>query len=169
MKIQKITRRVALSMAAFVLVLSGAQQAAAATATIEGLDASDMVKTVQGTWVYNTKVSFDEPGSYKLTLTNFSFPSAFDAVGVMVSTATQKVADIISYDSVESLSKVFSAGEGSYYLSIFAVSDRALNLGTLGIAFNAATPDEVPLPPALVLLMSGAMTLMAFVRRKTAA
>jgi len=154
-------------IAACVLMLVGAQAALAATATIDGYG-TDLVKTVQGTWTYNTKVNFDEPGAYKLTLTNFSFPGAFDAVGVMVSTAKQNIVDIVSYDRIESLSRLFNVNEGAYYLSIFAISDRQLNLGTLGVAFQAADPSEVPLPPALVLLMSGAMTLMAFVRRKQA-
>ena len=152
-------------IAVSVMILAG-QATLAATATIEGHGAS-LVETVQGTWAYNTKVNFDAPGAYKLTLTNFSFPTAFDALGVMVSTAKQSIVDIVSYDGFGSLSKDFSVDKGSYYLSIFAISDRTLNLGTLGLAFESAHPTEVPLPPALVLLMSGAMTLMAFVRRKT--
>jgi len=155
-------------IAVCVLMLCGTQAAMAATATIEGYGASDLVKTVQGTWAYNTKVNFDEPGAYRLTLTNFSFPATFDAVGVMVSTAKQGIVDIVSYDSLGSLSKLFSVDQGSYYLSIFAISDRQLNLGTLGVAFESVPASEVPLPPALVLLMSGVMTLMAFVRRKQA-
>lgn len=153
-------------IAVFMLAALGSHGAVAATATIDGFGGADMVKTVQGTWAYNTKVTFDEPGAYRLTLTNFSFPAAFDAVGVMVSTASQKVVDIVSYDSIGSLSKLFDASQGAYYLSIFAVSDRTLDLGTLGIAFESANSSEVPLPPALVLLMSGVMTLMAFARRK---
>jgi hypothetical protein len=150
-------------IAAFLLVLAGSQGAVAATATIEGFDSSEFVKTVQGTWAYNTKVSFDEPGAYKLTLTNFKFPNTLDAVGVMVSSATQNFVDIVSYDKAESLTKLFNVGQGSYFLSIFAISDRQLSLGSLGVSFQSA---EVPLPPALILLMSGAMSLMAFVRRK---
>lgn len=155
-------------IAACVLMLCGTPAAVAATATIDGYGTADLVKTVQGTWTYNTKVSFDEPGAYRLTLTNFSFPGTFDAVGVMVSSAKQNIVDIISYDKLESLSKLFNVDGGSYYLSIFAISDRQLNLGTLGLAFESAGTSEVPLPPALVLLMSGAMTLMAFVRRRQA-
>src|SRR5262245_21264804 len=94
-------------IAAFLLVLAGSQGAVAATATIEGFDSSEFVKTVQGTWAYNTKVSFDEPGAYKLTLTNFKFPNTLDAVGVMVSSATQNFVDIVSYDKAESLTKLF--------------------------------------------------------------
>lgn len=151
---------------ALTLVMLGSHQAAAATATIEGIGAGEMVKTVQGTWAFNTTVNFDEPGAYKLTLTNFSFPTAFDAVGVMVSTAKQKVVDIVSYDNMGSISKLFNVDGGAYYLSIFAVSDRQWNLGSLGIAFETPSASEVPLPPALVLMMSGVMTLVAFARRK---
>jgi hypothetical protein len=151
-------------IAVSVLMLAG-QAALAATANIDGFG-SELVKTVQGNWAYNTKVNFDAPGSYKLTLTNFAFPTTIDALGVMVSSATQNIVDIVSYDKAESLSKEFSVNGGSYFLSIFAISDHSLNLGTLGIAFESAAPAEVPLPPALVLLMSGAMSLVGFVRRK---
>ena len=140
--------------------------ASAATATIAGQNASEMVQQVQGTYVYNTRISFDEPGAYKVTLTDFKFPGTFDAVGVMISSAKQKIVEVISYDHEGNLSKLFSADAGDYYLSLFAVSDRQWNLGRFGLAFEAADPSDVPLPPALVLLMSGAMTLMAFVRRR---
>jgi len=156
-------------VAAVVLMVAGSQGAVAATASIEGFDNSNaFVKTVQGTWAYNTKVNFDAPGAYNLTLSNFVFPNSLDAVGVMVSTATQNIVDIVSYDKTESLSKLFNVDQGAYYLSIFAISDRQLNLGSLGVKFESAAPSEVPLPPALMLLVSGAMTLMAFVRRKVA-
>lgn len=149
---------------ALLLMVVGSQGAFAATATIDGFNSSELVKTVQGVWTYNTKVSFDEPGAYNLTLRNFSFPTTLDAVGVMVSTATESIVDIVSYDKPELLTKMFNVNQGAYYLSIFAISDRVLNIGELGVSFTSAT--EVPLPPALVLLMSGCMTLMAFVRRK---
>lgn len=149
---------------AALLVLMGSHGAVAATASIEGFDSPDFVKTIQGTWAYNTKVSFDEPGAYKLTLTNFQFPNTLDAVGIMVSSATQNIVDIVSYDRAESLTELFNVNQGSYFLSIFAISDRQLNLGTLGVNFQSAA--EVPLPPALVLLMSGAMTLLGFARRR---
>ncbi len=142
------------------------QNAAAATASISGQNSNEFVQTVQGTYVYNTTISFDEPGAYKITLTDFNFPNTFDALGVMVSTAKDKVVDVVSYDHEGSLSKYFNADAGQYYMSLFAVSDRQLNLGSFGLVFDAASPAEVPLPPALILLMSGVMTLMGFARRR---
>lgn len=133
-----------------------------------------IVKTVTGVWSYNEKVEFSSSGTYKLNFADLNFGDQFDYVGAMISTSTQKLASITFTNGQPSsmLPLEFQVGEQEYWLSIFAFTNSASSVGTLGLDIDwVSDVSEVPAPPALILMLSSLLGLGSVFRRrqKTAA
>ncbi|MBL0713219.1 MAG: hypothetical protein JJV98_05915 [Desulfosarcina sp.] len=104
--------------------------------------------------------SFDigaTPGSFEATLSDLSYgPLAFDFLGLSISTATQTLGAIESPGSIN-----FSGTPDiTYYANIFGVGAGDFDTGLFGIQIA-----PVPIPPSLIMLLSG-LFLLIVVRRR---
>ncbi len=102
-------------------------------------------------------VADQTPLVYKVTLTDFLFPAAFDFLGVAITTlATDKVAELLAPGMT-----TFNANFGDTYVA-HVLGDAAdpPGAGLFGINITA-----VPIPPSLILLGSSVLGLV-FLRRR---
>lgn len=128
-----------------------------------GDNTNSMVKTVNGAWAYNERLSFSSPGSYSLSFNDLNFADKFEYVGAMISTPTQNLGTIFIENGIaSSLTPIeFQVGEQEYWISIFALSSSVYNAGTFGLNFSSLSDiAEVPVPGALVLLLSSLFGLV---------
>lgn len=115
-----------------------------------------------GTSIPGTKVSSFEivaPGTYTATLTDFSFPEKFSTLGLSI---TSFVDDSLNLGSLfGDGSFTFNAsGAGTYYANVFGVPGDTFGVGLYGVQVSSV----VPLPPAVLFLVSGLAVFAAFGR-----
>ncbi len=129
------------------------------TAAMAGpiFETTDYIEGIEG-----LTYSFDigpHPGTFEATLSDLSFgPMAFDFLGLSISTASQTLGAIeapgtFTFDA---------APDATYYANIFGVGAGDFDTGLFGVQVEA-----VPLPPSLVMILSG-LLLIVVVRRRSA-
>jgi hypothetical protein len=104
-------------------------------------------------------------GTYSLTLTDFEFPDALNALGASFTTATAMVGSVLLGEESSSETLTFEIDQpDTYYLSVFGIAGSTYNLGMYGLELSQIGVSAVPLPTAAYLFFSGLMGLI-FVRR----
>lgn len=102
-------------------------------------------------------------GTYKATLTDFKFPNTFTAnFGLLVGTSNAEKGETLGAGSF-----MFDATPGTYWASVFGVTDAPLNLGLFGVRIeqlSSAVVAPVPLPGGLLLLASALVAYAGFGR-----
>lgn len=96
-------------------------------------------------------------GLYQATLSDFSFPSEFKKLSLVVTTATNRLGSLDGPGSF-----IFNATPDRYYASVFGVSGKVFNFGLYGVEVSSLAP--VPIPGSIILLFSGITGLMLLVR-----
>lgn len=130
----------------------------------------DYTNTVSGVWFTSERLEFEKTGQYELSLTDFNFGGALESFGVMISTGSEKVAQLIFSAGEAPLTPIqFNVEEENYWISMFAITPEGRgNLGAFGVSIDSmlsGNPSEVPAPPALVLMLTGLMGLGAYARK----
>lgn len=145
-------------------ILCGAGQTAdAATVDIAASGSESWNKTVVGTYIKNTKISFSEAGKYTINLQDTDFGANFEMLGAMISSPSTKYVDMVLAPETMSNSRQFTVDRaGDYFLNVFAITDSIRNPATFSLSVNA-----VPLPSAVIFMSSALMGLIAFMRRRT--
>jgi hypothetical protein len=103
----------------------------------------------------------NQHGTYRATLTDFSFPSEFDVLGMSINTSMSELGRLDNAGSF-----TFDAGpEIVFYANIFGVAQGSLDLGLYGInvALDTAV-SHVPLPTSILMLASAFLILGAVKR-----
>jgi hypothetical protein len=128
------------------------------------------------------------PGPYQATLTDFEFPTAFDEIGLTVTSSTQKLGSLSAPGSF-----TFDAEPGTYYVGFLAIPEFQYTVpqffGLLQAALNSASDVHpksavtdanfgvgmygievkfVPIPAAAWLLGSGLFGLLMIARGRRA-
>jgi hypothetical protein len=101
-------------------------------------------------------------GSYRVTLTDFSFPSEFDQLSLSITTYKSEINFIEGAGWFD-----FEASSGiTYYANVYGVAGGPLDLGLYGVGVEAlsAPVSHVPLPASLLLMSSALVVLGAFGR-----
>lgn len=107
--------------------------------------------------------TIDEVGTYTAKLADFGFPEAFRSIGLNISTFV---------DDQLSLGSVFGSGSfsfnvsspGVYYASVVGQVGQTFGLGLYGVQVSAFAPAAVPLPSAILFLLSGLAVFASFAR-----
>jgi hypothetical protein len=128
-----------------------------------GTEGYERVEFITENFATVERFSVTQAGTYSLTLTDMLFPGALRKLGVAVTTAETKLADIFGGGNV-----LFDMQPGLYYLSIYAkpftLDDPGLFGLTLRLEHGQTTP--VPVPAPLWLFGSGLIGLAGMMRRK---
>jgi hypothetical protein len=121
-------------------------------------------KSVVGTYIKNTKISFSNAGSYTLNLQDADSSSNFEMLGASIFSPSVKYVDLVLGVDNKSISRDFKIDKaGDYFLNVFAITDSIANPTAFSLSVNA-----VPLPSAVIFLSSALMGLVAFMRRRPA-
>ena len=118
----------------------------------------EKVELFQTEAFFTDSFEISDAGTYKATLTDFSFPAPMVNSGMNVTTATDLLGSITAPGSF-----MFNATPGSYFVSFFGIADvsTSLQLGQYGIDIS-----QVPVPAAAWLFGSGLIGLVVVARRK---
>lgn len=116
---------------------------------------------IKDTGYFSDAFQIAAAGTYKATLTDFDFPSLFDELSLIVSTATTTQGKSLVPGSF-----TFDALPGTYYASLFGIAGGPLEMGLYGVQIEQMTVAAVPLPAAAVLLASGLGVLGVMARRR---
>lgn len=113
--------------------------------------------------------SFTVPsdGSYRVTLTDFKFPSNFEQLNLSISTFNTEINSVSGSGWFD-----FEAKSGiTYYANVYGVAGGPLDLGLYGVGVESlsAPVSHVPLPASLLLMSSALVVLGAFGRGGRAA
>jgi hypothetical protein len=157
----KMQMKFSAALAGAALVAGGLFQSAQADMVEVGADSSYQdVGFISG--VDRSSNAFDIvlAGTYRATLTDFVFPEAFQALQLIVTSATQEFGRIEGTGSF-----VFDADPGRYFVSLFGQAGGIFDLGLYGVDISVANVAPVPLPPAALLLLS-ALGALAAVRKR---
>ena len=128
----------------------------------------EQVELFRGRYATITPFSISAAGKYEFSLTDLSFPNALKDLGAAVTTSGNKLGQLLGTGSM-----IFDAQPGKYYLSLFANTFGARDLGLFGLNLHALsasvapTPSAVPVPGALWLFGSGLLGLAGMLRRKS--
>lgn len=101
-------------------------------------------------------------GNYRVTLTDFSFPSTFDELSLSITTFNSTINSITGAGWFD-----FEAKSGTtYYANVFGLAGGPLDLGLYGIGVESlsAPVSHVPVPASLLLMSSALVALGAFGR-----
>lgn len=113
-----------------------------------------------------TKVSsFDifAPGTYQATLTDFSFPQDFSMLGLSITSFVDNQMNLGSIFG-EGTFTFTASGAGKYYANILGTAGDTYGVGLFGVQVSALGEAVVPLPPAVLFLVSGLAVFAAFGR-----
>lgn len=128
----------------------------------------EQVEFFRGSYATITPFSILAAGKYEFSLTDLSFPNMLKDLGAAVTTSGNKLGQLFGTGSM-----IFDAQPGKYYLSLFADTFEARDLGLFGLNLHALSgtgvpvPSAVPVPGALWLFGSGLLGLVGMVRRKS--
>ena len=149
-----------LRQALFLLLLGNAAFGHAATVVYEN---AALVSGTPGQFGYENRfVELNEAGSYQASLTDFEFPAAFRTLGLIITSSTEKMAEIWGNGEAR-----FEAEPGKYFLGLAYQTDENINLGMYGVnlAYLDTAASTVPLPASLWLLITGVMAIASYRRR----
>lgn len=172
MKHFALAATLAFSSLAFVPAVEAASVAPAA---VEYNTVFENVGFVDGYDGFSQKISIDEGGNYRLTLTDFNFSDSFSELGVLLSSATQqlfrleKPSLLTEANGVNDIwqSKLdFNLTAGQYYLSFYGKSAGDLSFYGVSLAQHDVAP--VPVPAAFILFGSGLLAMAGLARRRAA-
>jgi hypothetical protein len=128
----------------------------------------EQVEFFRGSYATITPFSILAAGKYEFSLTDLGFPNVLKDLGAAVTTSGNKLGQLLGTGSM-----IFDAQPGKYYLSLFANTFEARDLGLFGLNLHALsgtgvpTPSAVPVPGALWLFGSGLLGLAGMLRRKS--
>lgn len=107
--------------------------------------------------------SIAQAGTYTVKLADFVFPESFQAIGLSI---TSFVDDQLSLGSIVGPGSFnFNASSpGTYYASVFGQAGSTFGLGLYGVQVTEFGPAAVPLPSAVLFLLSGLAVFAAFGR-----
>lgn len=146
-----------------VLLCGAAQVGFAATVNIAATQSDTMNKSVVGTYIKNTKISFSDAGAYTISLQDTDINANFEILGAMISSPSTKYVDMVLTKGGTGKTRDFIVDKaGDYFLNVFAISESIANPTTFSLSVNA-----VPLPSAVIFMSSALMALVAFMRRRT--
>ncbi len=112
-----------------------------------------MTETHFTDWFY-----IGEAGTYEGTLTDFSFPASFSAIGLSIGTSSELLAKIEGPGTF-----AFDAEPGRYFLSLFAKTDEVAMFGQYGIKIVASSDGNSPVPlPSGVFLFGSVRVCSAW-------
>jgi hypothetical protein len=120
-------------------------------------ETNDYINGIEGlTYSFDTGPS---TGQFEATLSDLSFgPLAFEFLGLSITTASQTLGSIRKPGTF-----IFDATpETIYYANVFGVGAGEFDTGLFGVQV-----DAVPLPPSLLMILSG-LLLIVVVRRRSA-
>ena len=132
------------------------------TVIIETSGGSDLVDSAIGVWSYNGRISFSgSETSYRVLFSDIGIGGEFDYLGGAISSATGVITEFdfnVGGSDIQQFD--FDIEAGDYWLTLFAITDSATNIGTLGLDFQLQS--EVPLPASAWMMLSaiGALGLM---------
>jgi hypothetical protein len=106
------------------------------------------------------------PGTYRATLTDFSFPSEFEDIGLAITTSTTELGILNSpgtftfdvYDDVMLFASVFGVANG--------IGGLDIGLYGINVSLEEINASAVPVPASLMLMMS-AMVVLGGVQRRS--
>lgn len=101
----------------------------------------------------------DNAGMLKAFLSDLSYgPLAFDFLGLSISTATQTLG------AIDAPGRIYFQGDPhtTYYANIFGVGAGDFDIGRYGVQV-----EPVPIPPSLVMFLSGLFLIVVLRRRAT--
>lgn len=148
-------------MAGVGLLLGAQLQAQAAAVTVDAANSYQDVGLVSGFSGAVNPFDIGAAGTYEVRLTDFAFPAdPFDTLRLIVTSATEEYGRLDGPGSF-----LFTAGTGHYFLSLVWDTGGDFDMGLYGveIAASGIPASVVPVPPALVLLMS-AIGVLVFIR-----
>lgn len=135
----------------------------------EGGVVYETVEFINGTEANVVSLNSLQLGEYSLTLTDFVFPNAFEALGVTITSATSMV-DQLLLDGETQASIDFTIDQvDSYYLSVFGVATGNYNLGLYGLELRNVSYSPIPLPTPALLMLLGLGSIIAVKRKSIAA
>lgn len=152
----------------------------ASSVDIIGYNNAEIQKTVVGVWSTNNKVNFNNAGTYSILLTDFglgsakspSFGNNFNYLGAMISSSYGNIASA-TFDKNSKDPNVFLSFDittpGDYWLSLFAVTDSNMNVGTFNVSLLDGNISPVPLPASFWLMATSLLGLFSFFRQSKAA
>lgn len=161
----KLKKNILIGLSVLSSLICAPVYAASELVTISGYESSEHVQTVYGVWSANTRVNFNQSQNYTLSLKDFNFGSGFDNLGIMISTSTEQIA-ALQFGSGQDYGRVsFDIASGDYWLSVFAISDSDINVGTFGFDISLTSDlANVPLPPAIAFFVT-ALAGLGFTKR----
>lgn len=146
------------NMVAGVLLVGGLFGAEANASTVVYED----VGFIRGVGFESDSFTVASDGDYRVTLTDFSFPSTFEELSLSITTYNSTITSITGAGWFD-----FEAKSGTtYYANVFGLAGGPLDLGLYGIGVESlsAPVSSVPLPAPLLLLSSALVVLGAFGR-----
>ena len=154
MKTKKMFRAV-VTLSMMIMAVLGAN-AEAATVAYEDVD------FIRGVGYRSDSFTVETAGSYRVTLTDFSIPSAFEELNLTISTNKNVIDRVDGFGQFD-----FEAEIGTtYFANLYGDAGGSLDLGLYGISVEAVggTVAPVPVPASLFMLASALAVLGAFGR-----
>ena len=95
------------------------------------------------------------PGTYRATLTDFSFPESADSMAFMIATSSDFLGGALTPGSI-----VFNAAAGTHFMNVFGQPGSLTNVANYGVQIQAT-----PLPTAAIMFAGSLVALVAVGRR----
>lgn len=151
----------------------------ASSVNIIGNNAALNDMKISGVWGSNEKITFSASGTYSMLLTDAGlsssrstgFGSSFSYLGAMLSSASGTVASATFNRSSTERDRFvsFDINEGEYWLSLFAITDSNVNVGTFNMSLLEGDISPVPLPAGFWFMATSLLGLFSFFRQSKAA
>jgi hypothetical protein len=141
-----------------ITIFCGAPSARAATVSVDAAHDYQDVGFIIGTQGITNAFDVALAGTYEATLTDFSFPDAFQAVQLIVTSATHELNRITGPGHF-----LFDAAPGRYYVSLMGRAGNDFELSLYGVRIAAAGEPPAPVPiPGASWLMISSIALLSF-------
>jgi len=118
---------------------------------------------VAGTQTSVASFTVTGPGSLSVNLSNIAWPQSLDSLSFMLSSSDEVVG---AWSGSSSDSQSFDVGPGTYYAHVTGTAAGALNLGLYSINITFQPAGTVALPASGILLISGLLGVMFFLRSR---
>lgn len=107
--------------------------------------------------------TISQAGTYTAKLADFGFPESFQTIGLTISTFVNDQLNLGSVFGPGSFNFT-AAAPGTYYASLMGQAGDTFGLGLYGVQVTEFGPAAVPLPSAVLFLLSGLAVFAAFGR-----